>query len=130
MADPIPQRRMAENEVYFRQRNENMQQGIDDLKNLAHEQGHDSFIDQSDSSLHFYCECSDENCRERVVVHPSDYDKIHKYRDRFIVVPGHEVPEIEHVVAKTHGYYVVEKDVVTPEVAKNLHETDVDNANS
>ena len=118
---------MAENEVVFRQYNERVRQNFDEIVKLAKESGQDYLIPQDDTSLHFYCECSDENCHKRIMLKPSIYNKIHKNRRHFIVLPGHETNVIERVVSQEKTYSIVEKYTKPPETARTLSPTGVDN---
>lgn len=127
MSQSISQRRMVENEVVFRERNESVQKGFEELVNIAKEDGQESLINDNDEPLHFYCECADENCRERILLKPSKYKQIHKKRNRFIVIEGHDVKNIEKVVAKKSKYWVVEKFFKPPATASGLNPTAVDN---
>ena len=119
---------MAENEVVFRQYNERVEEGFAELKRMAEEEGQESLLDDDNSTLHFYCECSDEDCRQRVQLEPSRYKDIHIRRDRFVVVCGHENETIERVVEKTPDYCVIEKLMSPPTVATSLHDTGTDNS--
>lgn len=119
---------MAENEVVFRDYNERVKRGFDALKDLADETGHQDLVKENDKALYFYCECSDENCRERIKLKPSHYTKIHRQRDQFIVKKGHEVDEIEDVVSDESPYQVVKKFVSIPKSASKLQKTAVDNS--
>jgi hypothetical protein len=119
-------RRLAENEVVFRQFNEKIQDGYNKTNKLALEDGQEEFIvqhSQDDSPLQFMCECADEKCTMRIVINVYEYKKIHKRRKRFIVLPGHEVDFIEKVVARKPKYIVVEKWIHTPETANKLYPT-------
>ena len=121
------ERRLAENEVYFRQLNENVQEGITNLAKLADENRQHNLSHQNDSPLHFYCECSDENCRDRIIITPSEYNQIHSHRNRFIIIPGHEVVAVEKVITEHQKFFIVEKYLNTPETVSNLNITDIDN---
>lgn len=123
----LSEKRMVENEVIFRQYNENIQRGFDNLNDLATQTGQTHFTYNGDDSLHFICECSDENCRLRVRLKPSKYTKIHKHRDRFVIVCGHETRSIEKVVGKEKEFCIVEKFKQPPESASRLHKTDANN---
>lgn len=120
MSETISERRMAENEVFFRTHNEEAIKGFEDLEALAKEHGHDSFIDHSDDPLHFYCECSSASCRQRILVAPSYYIKIHKKRDCFIVLPGHQNPNIEKVVSVEEAFIIIQKHKKPPHTAGTL----------
>ena len=55
------------------------------------------------------CECGEDGCSETLEVTFAEYDEAHRQRDRFVVVPGHQDEEIEHVVIRTDQYLVVDK---------------------
>jgi hypothetical protein len=131
MKETLSERRLAENEVVFRQLNEQVKKGVEETNKLAIEENqHDMIIDLEDwqTSLQFYCECSDENCTKRVTVDYAEYNKIHEQRDHFIVAPGHEVAKIEQVVRKEDGFVVVKKYGKPPETVDVLHQTNIDNS--
>lgn len=109
MTDAPNLRRLIKNEAIFRDYNENIQQGLVELKRMAKETGQEDYLPDEDPPLHFYCECSNIRCRRRIVLKPKTYDMIHKNRKRFIVVRGHEVGEIEKSVTEKDNYSVVEK---------------------
>jgi hypothetical protein len=124
------ERRLVENEAVFRRYNERVQEGLVAANRMAREDGHDTLVEmtrQDDMPLHFYCECSDENCSQRIVMKPADYRRIHRDRKRFILLPGHEVNEVECVVERKRGYSVVKKFEQPPEDARELRPTDVKN---
>lgn len=127
MIDSHAARQMAENEVVFREYNERIQKGFDELTRLALEEGRSDLVFEDDLPLQFYCECSDENCRERILLKPSEYAQIHDKRTRFIVVKGHQTDAIERVVGETTRYSIVQKTVEVPDTASKLHSTTVEN---
>jgi hypothetical protein len=57
----------------------------------------------------FLCECSNLDCTEIVYVDLGTYEDVRRNDRRFFVRTGHDIPEIERVVAEGHGYVVVEK---------------------
>lgn len=128
MTDSKSIRRQVDNEVVFRQYNERVQRQFDEIKKMAKQEGQEEFVPDEDMPMLFFCECSDENCRKRVLLKPSEYRSIHKKRDRFILIAGHETHEIEHVIQHTPAYSVVEKFVDPPKSAAGLSPTDVDNS--
>lgn len=91
------ERRLKENEVIFREANETVQQFIEE------ETGH------SGNVVPFYCECSRADCRQRIELTTGQYDDLHQNKKQFIVLAGHEIPEIEKIVFKQAGFNVVEK---------------------
>jgi hypothetical protein len=121
------ERRMAENEVVFRQFNESIQQGFDELNEVAKEQGEKPYELDKTVKLHFYCECTDENCTKRIQLLPQVYTDIHKRRDTFVIVCGHEVEQIEDIIERNPDYCVVRKHETPPEVIDTFNKTDVHN---
>jgi hypothetical protein len=98
--------RASRNEALFRAVNERVEELHDRL--------------ESQDAIDFVCECADDACTERIVVPPHLYERVRSDPRRFLVVPGHERPELEHVVGEDQGFLVVEKD--TP-VAIDVAET-------
>jgi hypothetical protein len=115
--------RMAQNEVVFRQHNESIQEGFEEIKRLAKEDEQENLIADDDSPLLFYCECSNEDCRERLKLRPSRYNEFHTQHNRFVVLRGHENPEVEKVVRKEDDVSVVEKFIEPPASATTLKNT-------
>jgi hypothetical protein len=124
-------RRKAENEVIFRRHNERIQNDFDEIKQIAVEDDQEHLVPEIDGVvLHFYCECSDENCRMRIPLKSSEYVRIHKDRHHFIAVPGHETQSIEKVIDEQDDYFIVEK-LLVPRVTNinfnALNATDINN---
>jgi hypothetical protein len=91
-------RRIAENEALFRDLNE-------EVGAVAH-----SFSQRGESrTFDFLCECGDSSCAQRVPVTLTKYEELRGSPLRFVVVPGHEIPDVEHVVEETAHYSVIEK---------------------
>lgn len=88
--------RLAQNEDLFRQVNNN-------IEDLAGEHGSDSHV------YEFFCECSDVNCAERVHLTLPEYAHVRDDASRFVVVKGHVLPEIEHVVEQAKDHVLIEK---------------------
>ena len=111
MAGKISERRLVENEKVFRQLNERFLRDVQEVNALAEEHNQPEFAigpKEIPSPLQFYCECSAIACRERITIDFHDYAEIHKPRNRFIVIAGHEQPAIEKVLRQP-DYVVVEK---------------------
>jgi hypothetical protein len=96
--------RFARNEALFREVNER----IADVSNSY----------ELDDSLEFLCECGSEGCLDAIPVVRAEYERVRSESDRFLVVDGHEHPEIEHVVERRDGYVVVEKVGKAGEIAE------------
>ena len=95
--------RLALNETIFRKANEEMRATGDRMR-------HDFRA--------FMCECSDINCDENVPLSLDRYREIRENPVLFFAIPGHENPEVEHVVDKDDGYVVIEKIGPGRDVAK------------
>ena len=67
----------------------------------------------------FYCECSAPNCIERIKLTLKEYEDLHKDSRHFVVLVGHEFPEVEKVLKKKSHYQLVEKHI-TPPKAKDI----------
>jgi hypothetical protein len=50
-----------------------------------------------------------------------DYERVRSDSRRFVIVPGHEVPDVETVIERNDGWAIVEK---VPEVADVVEELD------
>jgi hypothetical protein len=57
----------------------------------------------------FVCECGKLGCTETVELTISEYEGVRSGFERFLVVPGHEMEEIEDVVERHQEYLVVAK---------------------
>lgn len=120
-------RRQVENEVYFRQRNEHVVSGFEELTKIANEEGQEDYLPDMDTPIQFYCECADEKCRRRVKLTPNLYSKLHKSRRQFVILPSHNVPEIEQIRKKEKKYLVVEKYDTPPKQVSTTQTTDLKN---
>jgi hypothetical protein len=127
MKESSSARRLAENEVIFRKANEAVQKDLHRLYKTAKEEGYDDLYRETEAPLHFYCECADEKCRQRIIMPPSKYTELHNSRTRFVIKHGHQVPEIERVVLKEKQYTVVDKMLTPPANAGKLHPTKLKN---
>src|SRR3954468_6592272 len=88
--------RLARNEALFRQVNERLLEVSTLLGTL-------------DNAPEFVCECPDETCTERIQLSIGEYERLRANPRRFVVVAGHEEPEVERIVADRGRYRVVEK---------------------
>ena len=71
----------------------------------------------ADEMVTILCECADDACIEPVEIAKADYESVRDRPARFIVRPGHGVPEAERVVARNDGVMIVEKFGAAAEVA-------------
>ncbi|HUP26205.1 MAG TPA: hypothetical protein VM124_00995 [Candidatus Limnocylindrales bacterium] len=128
MTETLSERRMAKNEAIFREANRRLPENLDKLKQAAVAEGQETLLPDIDIPLHFYCECSDENCRKRIVMKPSEHKALHQNTSQFVIIPGHNVPNIERVMRTTDEYTVIEKYNTPPPAVGKLRATQVDNA--
>lgn len=124
---PLSERRQIENEMIFRRSNEKVADDLDDLDAQFIEDDHADLIRTDDLMLHFKCECSDENCDDRIPIKLSVYQKIHEDRNTFIIKHNHQVEDIEKVILTKDNYSVVKKNKSTSEPDDTLNKTSIDN---
>jgi hypothetical protein len=127
MTNKVSERRLAENQVVFRDYNERAQKGFDALNKIAREEGEQPYSYDAHTPLHFYCECSDDNCKKRILLTLDAYNKAHARRDTFSVACGHEIPALEEVIDRQPAYCIVQKYKQPPESAETLNPTNLHN---
>jgi hypothetical protein len=88
-------RRVGENEALFRSVNEQVR----DLNQTFLVEG----------TLRIVCECGEQSCIEQIELMPGEYEVVRSDSALFAVKPGHEVEDVETVVARKDGYWVVRK---------------------
>ncbi|HTI34838.1 MAG TPA: hypothetical protein VL422_14250 [Miltoncostaea sp.] len=94
-------RRMRANEELMEELNRRMERLLDDIREQDDE--------DRDAPIAFLCECSHLDCRERIEMEPSRFDRIHQDPEQFILVSGHEIPDVERVVDQFPNHLVVRK---------------------
>lgn len=124
----MSERRMAENEVIFRDENKKVQKGFNAVNKIATEENEPHLKLKDDQLLHFYCECSDNSCRQRIKVSLQTYNKVHESPYHFMIISGHDVAKIEDVILKEADYWVVKKHQAPPSHADKLNDIDIRNA--
>ena len=55
------------------------------------------------------CECSAKGCVGNVPVTRDEYERVRRVPTRFVVLPGHDAPQMERVVERSDHHHVVEK---------------------
>ena len=96
--------RKGENEAFFREVNERLE---------------DRAVDATTEPVFTaVCECSREDCAERIEISFAAYEAVRSNPKTFVVMPGHTDPSCERVVSWRAGYEVVEKLGDAAEVAK------------
>ena len=94
----VRQERSAKNEALLREVNQRI-----------HEVGERLQVLPEDDQLDFRCECGRPVCENYVSMTAVEYEHVRSDNDRFVLVPGHEDPEIERVMERAEGYVVVDK---------------------
>lgn len=77
--------------------------------------------DRGDATELYFCECANPRCNEKIPVRVADYERIRSDSDRFFVVPGHEIPDVETVAERHDGWVAIEK---APGVKEIIEGTD------
>jgi hypothetical protein len=96
--------RISRNEVLFRQVNEQ-------IEALQSGEGVEGRFD-------FLCECGSKDCVEPLSLTLLAYEAVRSEPTQFVVVPGHEVPDIEQTVQSGDRYLIVRKEGEAAEVAE------------
>lgn len=98
---PASPRRLRENEDLMEDLNRRVKERLEQIRVEDDE--------DPEAPFRFFCECSDLDCRERIEIRPRRYEAIHADTERFVLLPGHEIPAVETVVGEEDGYLVVRK---------------------
>jgi hypothetical protein len=69
----------------------------------------------------FLCECVNIECVELMEVPLDVYERVRSVPTRFLVRPGHVLPDVEHIVESNGTYVVVEKYGAAAPVAAELY---------
>jgi hypothetical protein len=89
--------RAAKNQSLFRDVNER-------IENIA-----EGFALVATRTIEFVCECAHPDCSEVIGMTHGEYESIRRFATHFAVKSGHEIPEVEQVVAGNARYIVVSK---------------------
>jgi hypothetical protein len=90
-----PQRRIAANEAAFRKVNDSIASG--------------QWPGEEDAPVAFRCECARLGCNELLEISMREYEGVRAHPRRFLVLAGHEFPDMETIVQARPGYVVIEK---------------------
>jgi hypothetical protein len=96
------ERRIGLNEAVFREANERIQELNETFA---------TFTDE----LVLVCECGDGKCVEQITMPPAAYEEVRADPAHFAIAPGHEMPDVERVIARRDGYDVVRKHEGVPQ---------------
>jgi len=95
------ERRIGVNEAVFREANERIQEL------------NETFATVTDR-LVLVCECGNGACAEQISMGAAAYEELRDDPTNFVIVPGHEIPDVEQVIAKHDDYAVVRKNQGIP----------------
>jgi hypothetical protein len=72
------------------------------------------------------CECAKPECSEPIAISAGEYERLREHGTWFAVAPGddHVFPEIERIVEKNEGFWIVEKLEQAGAVAEKLDPRD------
>jgi hypothetical protein len=88
-------RRLASNEDVFREVNEGIVRG--------------QWPGEPDSPVGFRCECARLGCNGLLTLTMPEYERVRADPRRFVVLTGHQLPEVDRVVEEGGQYVIVEK---------------------
>jgi hypothetical protein len=66
-------------------------------------------VARDDPLMQYLCECDSGGCYERVRATRSEYESVRAEPTHFIIVAGHEDPEVERVIFSNDRFLIVEK---------------------
>ena len=89
VVDEELQRRLAANETMFREVNEGIERG--------------QWPGEAGEPVGFRCECARLGCNLLLKLTLAEYEHVRAHPRRFMMIPGHEIPEVETVVERTPG---------------------------
>ena len=96
--------RAARNQSLFRAVNESLEGLCTAFQRSAH-------------SASFICECADVECTAPLELELDEYEALREHGNRYAVLPGHVLPEVERVVSENDRFVVVAKLGAGAEVA-------------
>jgi hypothetical protein len=91
------ERRAARNQLLFREVNER-------IASLA-----DRALLPEIAPIEVTCECVDMSCTSTIQISLHEFAEIDRATNRFLVVPGHELPDVEDVVERRDRFLIVSK---------------------
>ncbi len=98
-------KRIAENESRFRDINERLRGDL-------------SALPATDEQVAFVCECGLLECAQPVLLTLAEYEAARADALDFLVVPGHEIPDVEDVVEATERFARVRKRPASAPIAR------------
>ena len=97
MASKERANRVAANEATFREINATLHEGLSKADR------------EKDEPVAFVCECGDASCHALVRMPIERYQEARSHPEQFVIIPGHEVPDVERVLERDETWAVVAK---------------------
>jgi hypothetical protein len=91
------EKRIALNENLFRDLNERVQEVVTKIAL------------EVPNALEIFCECGSADCVAKITLLLAEYEAVRAHPERFLIAPGHEIADVEAVVERRPGYWIVEK---------------------
>jgi hypothetical protein len=88
------ERRVGQNEALYRAVNEQIKEVSTDF---------------GMQTMSIVCECGDDSCAELIGVDVGTYERVRADSMQFILVPGHEIEDVEDVVERNDRFEIVSK---------------------
>jgi hypothetical protein len=74
------------------------------------EEAASQFVGEDEDSAHeYFCECSNPDCTFRVTLTHAQYESVRANPKQFVVLPLHFTREVETLVTKNEGHWLVRK---------------------
>jgi hypothetical protein len=99
----LRRQRAARNQSLFREINERIES-----------------ISSTASFVSFVCECADETCDAQLPLTREEYDRVRSRPNQFVVLPGHNIVDVEVIDVASDRYFIVSKLGAGGQLAKEL----------
>lgn len=109
MQDGDP-RRAAGQETVFRSVNESIERG--------------QWPGEEDEEVAFRCECARLGCNALIPLTRDEYEAVRAHPRWFVMLEGHDLPDVERVVERRDDYIIVEKFGAAGELAEETDPRD------
>jgi hypothetical protein len=91
------EKRIGENEALYRSINEKIE-GLNAAFGMVTE------------SMGIVCECGQLECTQQIDLDIPTYERVRSDPALFVVVPGHEIPDVESIVEPHEAFNIIRKD--------------------
>lgn len=73
-----------------------------------------------DGKIHVLCECADPDCEEVIPLAAAEYERVRQVDSDFLVVTGHELPDVECIISSLGSWSIVRKTGEAGRLAEEL----------